>query len=468
MASVHHSRKPSSRTALPRRTTKGPLDAPTGPLPTVSATSVASAQNHSVPLSPSAEVSEPVGASGTATEPLPASSVQQPGSPTEDLAPAEERDLSFLLDASIYHALSQLEVPGPFRKPFLPPPNAETPLKTCMQQLDSLLSQCDFLRAAQLAGSILVSGTVRPMDSKSIFRLLEIRYSCLELSGNLLLAAQEAKALEDLSSGFYYDEPNSERGSADDDLAGGQKVPTHIMPFSLRLQALRLQSIGFSDPRRGVSTLYDVALECREHLSATRTSSEQRELWTERLGEVSVRVVNALIEMGDVDCAARTLAGMRPATDDHLALWTSRMSLLRIKMGDIAGAKRLIESGNLDSQDKLVLGSLLHIAEGRYDDAMKGLSENGASADSDLAALVKQNLAVAYLYRGEIQKSRQILEKLVNDGHSFQTLTINLATIYDLTSDRSRELKASMVSHIAGRQRDPAHVRTFVNADFKL
>ncbi|KIW28993.1 uncharacterized protein PV07_04843 [Cladophialophora immunda] len=458
MASAHHSRKPSSRTALPRRTTKGPLDAPTDPL-SLSATPIASLRNPTAPLSPSKEVNEPSGVSGTANQP--------PATQAQDSPTVEERDLSFLLDASIYHPLSQLEVPGPFRKPFLPPPNSETPLKASMQQLDSLLSQCDFLRAAQLAGSILVSGTVRPVDSRSIFRLLEIRYSCLELSGNSLFAAQEAKALEDLSSGFYYDEPNPGRG-ADDDLTGAQKVPSHIMPFPLRLQALRLQSIGFSDPRRGVSTLYDVALECREHLSSPHTSPEQRKVWTERLGEVSIRVVNALIEMGDVDCAVRTLESMKPGSDNHLAIWTSRMVLLKIKMGDVTGAKRLIESGNLDPEDKLVLGSLLAIAEGRYDDAMKSLSENGASVDADLAALVEQNLAVAYLYRGEVLKARQLLEKLVNDGHSFQTLTINLATIYDLTSDRSRELKTSMVSQIAGRERDPDAIRAFVNADFKL
>ncbi|EXJ69690.1 uncharacterized protein A1O5_06761 [Cladophialophora psammophila CBS 110553] len=466
MASAHHSRKPSSRT-LPRRTTKGPLDAPTDLL-SLSATSVTSPQNSTVPGSPGKETNEAIAvATGAATQRPAAPNVQQEASPAPGLPASEERDLSFLLDASIYHPLSQLEVPGPFRKPFLPPPNAETPLKASMQQLDSLLSQCDFLRAAQLAASILVSGTVRPTDAKSIFRLLEIRYSCLELSGNLLFAAQEAKALEDLSSGFYYDEPNPERG-ADDDLVGGQKVPSHIMPFPLRLQALRLQSIGFSDPRRGVSTLYDVGLECREHLSALSTSSEQRSLWTERLCEVSIRVVNALIEMGDVDCAARTLAGMKPATDEHLAHWTSRMILLKVKMGDVAGAERLIESGSLGPQDKLVLKSLLAIADGRYDDAMKGLSENGATADPDLAALVEQNLAVAYLYQGEVRKSRQLLEKLVNDGHSFQTLTINLATVYDLTSDRSRELKTSMVSQIASHRRHPDRMRAYVNADFKL
>lgn len=393
---------------------------------------------------------------------------QQPSTQEPANSP-EDRDLSFLLDSAIYHALSQVEVPGPFRKPFLPPPGPETPLSTSLQQLDSLLSQCDFLRAAHLAGSLLVSGSIRPTDAKSIFRVLEIRYSCLELSGNSLIAAQEAKSLEDLSSGFYYDEPNPER-EVDDDAAEGRprKVPEHIMPFSLRLQALRLQSMGFSDPRRGVSSLYDVGMECRDHLSSPNTTPELRKVWTERLHEVSIRVVNALIEMGDLDSAARTLEGLKPAKDEELALWTARMALLRIKMGDISSASTLVQSKSLSSIEMPLIESILAISEDRYDDAVNVLSDDQSNANSATGALIKQNLAVAFLYRGEIHKARQLLEELVDQGYSFQTLTVNLATIFDLTSDKSRDLKTSMVSRIASQKQDPSAVRSYANADFKL
>ncbi|KAJ9604595.1 hypothetical protein H2200_010709 [Cladophialophora chaetospira] len=460
MASASHSRKPSSRAALPRRMTKGPLDAPEDPL---ASTPAASQQ----PLSPQEETNE--------TLPL-ATTLAKPMTPRQGRSPApepstseEERDLSFLLDSSIYHALSQVEVPSPFRKPFLLPPNQEASLNTILQQLDSLIADCDFLRAAQFAGSVLVSGTVRPTDAKTIFRLLEIRYSCLELTSNSLIAAQEAKALEDLSSGFYYDELEPEKESEEEAIEGRpRKVPQHIMPFSLRLQALRLQSIGFSDPRRGVSSLFDVGMECREHLSSPTTSPVQRKLWTERLHETSIRVVNALIEMGDVESAARTLQSLKPTNTEDLALWTSRMILLKIKTGDISGAQRLLESSTLEPQDKPVLESLFAVAEGRYDDAASVLSKNEATTDPAVEAFVKQNLAVAYLYRGEIRKARNLLEELVDGGYSFQSLTINLATIFDLTSDKARDLKTSMVSRIASHQQDKTQVRSYLNADFKL
>ncbi|KAL2423908.1 hypothetical protein ABEF95_009688 [Exophiala dermatitidis] len=464
MDSPHHSRKPSSRAGLPRRSTKGPLDPVDDPLtaPPAVAQSLASPRNSPSLQYPQQDI---VGA-GEQPTPQPQPAQADPTTTREE--PVEEaRDLSFLLDASIYHSLSQLEVPGPFRRPFLPAPSDEAQLVQALEQLDRLLSQCDFLRAAQLAGSILTSGTIHPSDAKTIFRLLAVRYSCLELSGNLLLAAQEAKALEDLSSAFYYDDAGPDRETVETGEMP-RNVAQHIMPFSLRLQALRLQSIGFSDPRRGVTTLYDTALECREHLAHPTTSPAQRAIWTERLQEVSIRVVNALIEMGDLDCAARTLKAIRSMNPERMAVWTARMVLLQAKIGDCAEANALIASAKLKHQERLALESLVAVAEGRYDVASQALDKCELEADSGLKGLLKQNLAVACLYQGEVQKARRILEELVEQGHSFQSLTINLATIYDLSSERSRDLKLEMAAQIARQQTPSGQLCSFVNADFKL
>ncbi|KIV86584.1 hypothetical protein PV11_02184 [Exophiala sideris] len=459
MASSQHSRKPSTRAPLPRRTTKGPLDALADPLsiPASSTPSPTLPAGSQPTLLPQEDLLETVSQSQEATA--------QPPGPIDEPT-TEERDLSFLLDASIYHPLSQLEIPGPFRRPFLPPPTSDT-IAQSLEQLDTLLSQCEFLRAAQFAGSILTSGTLRSTDSKTVFRLLAIRYSCLELSGNVLLAAQEAKALEDLSSSFYYEDPPSEKPDGED-AEETHAVPHHIMPFALRLQALRLQSIGFSDPRRGVTSLYDVAFECRRHLSASSTSSDERKAWSERLYEVSIRVVNALIEMGDLDCASRTLESMKQIGHVKQAIWTTRMVLLLLKMGDVAHAHALAESSELQAQEKSAIKSLIAIGEGDYDEAAKALLGGEAGVDPAVRALVGQNLAVAHLYKGEVRRSREILQELVNEGYSFQALTVNLATIYDLSSDKSRDLKMSMVSHVAEQKRDTGHSRSFSNADFKL
>ena len=467
MASSHR-RKPSSRAALPRRTTNGPLDAPEDPL-SVSGTSPISSQLGNLPVVPQDGTGSPIAPATPSPRPAAAVQLRQERPAAPEPTENEVRDLSFLLDASIYHALSQVDVPGPFRKPFLPAPRPDAPLSVSLQQLDGVLAECEYLRAANLAGSILVSGTVLPTDANAIFRLLEVRYSCLELSGNLLMAAQEAKALEDLTSGFYYDDTNADKESEGQVSEGrSRKVPQHIMPFSLRLQASRLQSIGFTDPRRGVSSLYDVGLECREHLSSPNTTPGQRMLWTERLQQVSIEVVNSLIEMGDLDAAARMLESLKPPNGEEPTLWASRMILLRLKMGDLSSAERLIEALGPASNARHLLESLLAVAQDRFEDASSLLSQTTTDTDPATQALVKQNLAVAYLYRGEILRARQLLEELVEAGNSFQTLTINLATIYDLTSDRARELKTSMASRIAGHKQDRTRARSYVNADFKI
>lgn len=381
---------------------------------------------------------------------------------------SEGKDLSFLLDASIYHPLSQLDVPLPLRQQLPPPSTADTPLQESLTQLDTLLSKGHFLSVASLAASILVSGSVPPTDSKTIFELLALRYSCLELTGNGMLAAQESKALEDLNSTFYYVDVLPQSGHLEADVTG-PTLQQHIMPFALRLQALRLQAIGFSDPRRGVSTLYDLGLECREHATLRFITRQERDIWSSRLSEIGIRVVNALIEMGDLDCAARTLATLKPSNSKNTSTWKMQMILLYLKIGDLSGAEQLLQGSNTTDEQARLLQPLLTFAEGRYEDAALAWERSLQSVISqEDAALIRQNLAVAYLYSGQIEKTRQIMEGLVDDGNSFQSLLLNLATLYELSSDRSRELKVALAGRVAQQDANSERGWTKTNADFKI
>jgi trafficking protein particle complex subunit 12 len=463
-----HARKLATRAALPRRSTRGPLDAEDDPLsPTSSLASSAirspvDTRSHS-PLPPAATTTNPEVTPSIAT-------ITQLDGANDSDQPQDDLDLSFLFEPSIYHPLSQLDIPGPFRKPLPPPLPATVNLFEAFKQIDRLLAECDYLQAAHLAGLVLVSGAVLPTDQRSIFRLLAIRYSCLELSSNVSLAAQESKALEDLGSNFYYFDPAPETADGDEnaETSGLRPLPKHIVPWHLRIQALRLQSIGFSDPRRGVSALYDLATECRDFLASPSLSGAERQLWTTRLEELGVRVVNALIDMGDLDCARRTLDSMRPPEDGSVAVWTMRKAILCIRMGLLGEARMAVESASCGDAERQILRSLLAVADGHFDNAIE-LLQSPTCATGELAALAKQNLAVALLYRSDIQKAREILEGLVDEGHSFQTLTVNLATIYDLTTDRSRELKLTLADRIAQQQHQgQGHARIFTNTDFKL
>ena len=381
---------------------------------------------------------------------------------------SQEKDLSFLLEASIYHPLSQLDVPLPLRQHLPLPPTADTPLQGSLTQLNTLLSKGQFLSAASLAASTLVSGSVAPRDSKTIFELLALRYSCLELTGNGLLAAQESKALEDLNSAFYYIDPPPQSGNPEAKRAE-QPLQEHIIPFSLRLQALRLQAIGFSDLRRGISALYDLGLECRAQAASLSATSEDREVWLGRLSEVGIKVVNALIEMGDLDCATRTLATIKPSDPKSNSTWKMRMVLLYLKIGDLYGAQQFMQSLNVTDAQMCLLPPLLVFAEGRYEDAVLAWEQAlETNLPNEEAALIKQNIAVAYLYSGRIEKTREIMEGLLDEGNVFQSLVLNLATLYELSSDKSRELKVALADRVAKQEANLERGWTKTNADFKL
>jgi trafficking protein particle complex subunit 12 len=421
----------------------------------------------SSPLEPghSTTLPDPLEPPGLNAQPpsSPSTFAQQPGKPL-----TQDKDLSFLLDPSIYHPLSQLDIPLPLRQQLPPPPTADTPLLDSLTRLDKLLSTGKFLSVASLAASILVSGSVRPNDSKTIFDLLALRYSCLELTGNGLLAAQESKALEDINSALYYvDQPLRSRDMGDTKME--PLLQENIIPFSLRLQALRLQAIGFSDPHHGISALYDLGLECREHAASPFATSEDREVWSSRLSEVGIKVVNALIEMGDLDCATRTLTSIKPSNPKNASTWQMRMVLLYLKIGDLSGAQKLMQGLNgMDGQAKL-LQPLLAFADGRYEEAALAWEKSLESGlPNEEAVLAKQNLAVACLYSGQIERTRDLMEGLVDEGNSFQSLLLNLATLYELSSDKSRELKVTLAGRVAQQEASFERGWTKTNADFKL
>ena len=60
------------------------------------------------------------------------------------------------------------------------------------------------------------------------------------------------------------------------------------------------------------------------------------------------------------------------------------------------------------------------------------------------------------------------MEGLVDEGNSFQSLLLNLATLYELSSDKSRELKVALTGRVAQQEASSERGWTKTNADFKL
>ncbi|KAJ6105705.1 hypothetical protein N7512_009222 [Penicillium capsulatum] len=345
--------------------------------------------------------------------------------------------------------------------------NPGEPLSSSLGLLERVLAEGRFLVAAHFTAAILTSSLITSTDTKLIFALFYTRLASLELSGNTVLAAQESKALEDLTSAFYYIDSGlaSPKEESQPDRIH-EHFPRHIVPWPLRVLAVRLQSIGFGDPRRSIGGLYEIGLEARREIMSSDSSDDARELWKDRLTDLGIRSVNALIEMGDLDAAKRSLESLRtPVAESETT--KMRKALLFLRIGDLDAAEQVFGDSQ-DSKEAALLRPLLSMSDGRYNNAVaewRALHEDGHRADG---ALVAQNLAVCLLYAGNLDEARQILESQVAANNSFGSLIFNLSTVYELCSDNAGQLKGQLAATMSGQPISGQTNLDRPNADFKL
>lgn len=324
----------------------------------------------------------------------------------DDLPETVEKDLSFLLRHSNFHTLSHLDIPPPLRSEFLIL-NPGEPLSTTLGTLEKLLAEGRFLIAAHFSASVLTSSLISPTDIKIIFSLFYTRLACLDLSGNTVIAAQESKALEDLSSAFYYIDLKPESAAVDNDKGlelekEHVQDPRHIVPWPLRVLAVRLQSIGFGDSRRSIGGLYEIGLEARREIMRSEATEAERELWKKRLADLGVRSVNALIEMGDFDAARRSLDNLRvPGPESNIT--KLRKALLLLRIGDLDAASQIFGDAN-ETKEAALLKPLISMSDGRFADAVAEWRILGEDRTRTDGALVAQNLAVCLLYAGQLDE----------------------------------------------------------------
>ncbi|KAH7139498.1 hypothetical protein B0J11DRAFT_452585 [Dendryphion nanum] len=447
------------RVAIPRRSTRGPLDSDVDDpladsIPDVQqpqhqhqhqqqtrTTSLQTASPTIAALSPQRILSP----TRSETSPLSPHDGQLPDMPS--------KDFSFLQDPAAFHVLPASNIPPPF----LNAPNAPS----LTSPLPVLLQTGHFRLAAIAAARNLVAST-SPTDHNTLFHLLHIRLSCLCLIQEHALAAQEAKALGDLNSAFYLHPLTN----------------THLVPWSLRLLVVRLAALGYGEWRKGIMGYYDLARECRETISKQDISSDEKQLWRLRLRDCGIRVANVLVELRDLEGAARHLASLSPPEiDESRAAEAAEIlymeTLVHLRIGDITAARRTLTSLSTisSSSSPLIEGTLtalLSLSNSDYTSAITTFRTLQSQFPSN--AMVTQNLAVCLLYVGQIAEARQLLIDLVDTSPPFRSAVFNLSTIFELCTERSRDRKMGLVERLAGRGRDGGEGVGFevANGDFKL
>jgi trafficking protein particle complex subunit 12 len=285
-----------------------------------------------------------------------------------------------LLRPEIYHPLTHLTTPAPFRSSSTQP-SPDTPLPT-------LLATGHFRAAAISAAQFLTTST-SPSDHEAIFSLLYIRLACLTLCGSTALAAQEATALEDLNSSAYRDEATG----------------SHLVPWELRVLAVRLQGVGFNDPRKIIMGYYDLARQSRleiANLSGKNTlyDESERTLWETRLSDLGLRVASALVEMEDLEGATHHLKKLSNShSSSQMTYLDMQRAILWLRIGNVEAARGCISG---DSEADGVVAALSDVAEGNYGDAVNAwqvLCERNPGN-----GMYRQNLAICLLYAGRMDR----------------------------------------------------------------
>lgn len=332
-------------------------------------------------------------------------------------------DLRFLQERSGFHPLTTEDVHDLFLNSSNQPPLGAA--------LPDLLQNGHFRRAAETSLSELLRCS--PDDAERILQLLYTRLACLTLINRPDLAAHEAAALTDYLA-------RSPPGAAD-------VLP--LIPWELRLLLVRLQSANATDGgRRAVMSLYALTSEVRAHVQETKASSNHEELqiWSTRLRELGLRVADTLVEMGELETASRHLDTLVDVEQDDLAY---RKALLRLRVGDISGAKHNIDTLQ-DPTQKAALTALSQFTNGKASEAI-ALGQKHAG-DEPTDALFGSNMAVGLLYTGHITQTREIFEAIAEKQPSFPGLLFNQATVYELCSDRAMDRKIGLVRTMADKQ----------------
>ncbi|KAL8841221.1 MAG: hypothetical protein Q9170_001010 [Blastenia crenularia] len=422
-------------------------------------------------MTPNAPSTPTIPASEAASIPIPPTPSTAPPStlsPDQPLtqrhrsrSPFPPKDFSFLLRPENFHAVPKTEVPLAFLSH--PPPTDPLPV---------VLRHGHYHAAAALAAKTLTSNP--SLSPSQIFSLFYTRLACLSIINHTPLAAQESLILGDLNSSFYFNDP---KHSEEDD-----SIEDCILPWHLRILATYLQALAAGDLRSCVQGYYDLAAYARMMYKRAITT-ESKTLWKERLGDLGPRTGNTLIEMGDLAGAKRFFESlvtsnkreneplisldiaetdMEAREADVLKGW---VAMLCLRMGDLEGARKWIDASAAGGSDLAeqgnqpgILNALYSMAEGKYEDAVIQWRDILKGPNDVLAT---HNLAAS-----------RVLENMIDRGHTFHALTFNLATVYELRTERARERKTEMAGRVAealgGREDQESLSKEKSNRDFKL
>lgn len=202
--------------------------------------------------------------------------------------------------------------------------------------------------------------------------------------------------------------------------------------------------MGYADARRGVMGYYDLAREARLSLSSLKKNlstlaeadgvekveiSAEIDILETRLYDLGIRVASALIEMEDLEGAARFLRTLKPGFGGERL--EHQKALLFLCLGDVDAARECIATSTskgvdvIREREKKVVQALAYIADAEYGESVSiweslvaEANNDGGNGEIGEVAMYMQNLAVCYLYLGRMDEVSHFHHPPLSSSHT--------------------------------------------------
>ncbi|KAI9490515.1 hypothetical protein BDB00DRAFT_768736 [Zychaea mexicana] len=299
-----------------------------------------------------------------------------------------------------------------------------------------------------------------PTDLEQILELWYLRLLALTKLGLYQLASAELDKLGDLSRAeLTFEFHNAIPKQQQDSSSSGSMVP-----FELRILAARLPA-WLKYPLVALERLTMLAVHCKKVVVNSISMMHAKEMgpWRQREAQVYLVMATQMMEMNDYTGAASTMEmvskqfGTKKDGKQDLDI-LSALGRLYLQLGDIESAEKIY--GQVDkegSQNEAIVETVqmnrafLLMAKGEWNQAaavLRGILE--ANKEN---LLVVNNLAVCYVYLGQISTAIELLSTMTTQNPTSagtcETAVMNLCTLYELRYDPATGHKVNVMKQVA-------------------
>ncbi|XP_058829269.1 trafficking protein particle complex subunit 12 [Topomyia yanbarensis] len=298
--------------------------------------------------------------------------------------------------------------------------------------------------------------------SPNSLQLWFTRIALLVKLGQFEIARVEAEPFESLNKPdmfyeFYHPDMHADKKGS-------------MAPFSFRLLLAELP-IYLGVPRLALDRLMELLAVTSqiksyfERLPESSTQKDAERFWHSRETRILHSIVNCSLLVKDFSLAdqlIRRLVDDPAATVDEKRALLSAWGRIRLQCGDIYGAEKKFSETKRFREDQanpdlreLIDRGLLAVAQNDFQSAL-GLFQKASALDGS-NTMVYNNMGVCLLYSGKLKEAIKLFESAVQRNPKMalnESLMVNLATLYELESNNSKEKKVALLKLVNKHRAD--------------